>query len=59
MSGRGRGRGGRGGAGGTSLNREQLNSIGVLPGENLPGPITEPPPLYPPLNRKPLPLRVR
>jgi len=50
----GRGRGGRGG--GTSLNREQLSSMGIVPGENLPGPITEPPPLYPLLNRKPVPL---
>lgn len=56
MAGRGRGRGGRGG--GMSMNREQLSAIGVGVGEALPGPITEPPPLFPLLNRKPVPLTV-
>ncbi|KAF5280067.1 hypothetical protein FQR65_LT15104 [Abscondita terminalis] len=48
-------RGGRGGS--VSFNREQLNAIGITPGDNLPGLITEPPPLYPLLNRKPVPLQ--
>ncbi|KAB0804214.1 hypothetical protein PPYR_01184 [Photinus pyralis] len=56
MAGRGRGRGGRGGNTG-SFNREQLNAIGITSNENLPGPIREPPPLFPPLNRKPVPLQ--
>ncbi|KAF5275069.1 hypothetical protein FQA39_LY07006 [Lamprigera yunnana] len=55
MSGRGRGRGGMGG--GVSFNHEQLSAIGITPGENMPVPIAEPPPLYPILNRKPVPLK--
>ncbi|CAH1117363.1 unnamed protein product [Phaedon cochleariae] len=52
-----RGRGGRGG--GTvnkSFNREQLNSLGISANEVLPGPVTQPPPLYPQLERRPVPL---
>ncbi|XP_025830802.1 DNA-directed RNA polymerase III subunit RPC7-like [Agrilus planipennis] len=48
---RGRGRGGK-----TSLTKEQLSVIGVTAGESLPVPITEPPVLFPPINRKPIPL---
>nr|CAI5817191.1 unnamed protein product [Callosobruchus analis]CAI5820010.1 unnamed protein product [Callosobruchus analis] len=54
MSGRGRGRG-RGGATRT-FNREQLSQMGVSSNETLPGPVTQPPPLYPLMDRKPVPL---
>lgn len=57
MSGRGRGRGGRGGVN-KSFNKEQLSALGVGGGELTPGPVTQPPPLYPPLERKPVPLVV-
>ncbi|KAI0223789.1 hypothetical protein LSAT2_025087 [Lamellibrachia satsuma] len=47
-------RGGRGGAGrGISFNIENL---GFGRGEALPGPILQPPPLFPPLEQKPVPL---
>ncbi|XP_018578560.1 DNA-directed RNA polymerase III subunit RPC7-like [Anoplophora glabripennis] len=54
----GRGRGGRGGRGGNtkSFNREQLNALGVGGNEVLPGPVTQPPPLYPLLDRRPVPI---
>lgn len=57
----GRGRGGRGGRGGASksFNREQLSSMGLAPNENLPGPVTQPPPLYPILDHRPVPLQVK
>lgn len=60
MSGRGRGgRGGRGGGANKSFSREQLNSMGVTSSDVLPVPVTQPPPLYPVLNRKPVALTVR
>uniref|UniRef100_A0A1B6C034 DNA-directed RNA polymerase III subunit n=1 Tax=Clastoptera arizonana TaxID=38151 RepID=A0A1B6C034_9HEMI len=49
MAGRGRGMGGAGrgrGRGNMSFNMEQL---GLSPGEGLPGPVLQPPPLYPPM----------
>ncbi|KAJ8971146.1 hypothetical protein NQ317_003436 [Molorchus minor] len=54
----GRGRGGRGGRGGItkSFNREQLTAMGVGGAEILPGPVTQPPPLYPLLDRRPVPI---
>ncbi|KAJ8967391.1 hypothetical protein NQ314_002897 [Rhamnusium bicolor] len=54
----GRGRGGRGGRGGTakSFNKEQLNAMGVTGNEVLPGPVSQPPALYPMLERRPVPL---
>ncbi|CAH1975916.1 unnamed protein product [Acanthoscelides obtectus] len=55
MAGRGRGRGGRGGATRT-FNREQLSQMGITSNETLPGPVTQPPPLYPLMDRKPVPL---
>ncbi|XP_044263740.1 DNA-directed RNA polymerase III subunit RPC7-like [Tribolium madens] len=56
MSGRG-GRGGRGRGGiSKSFNREQLNAMGIVGNEVLPGPVTQPPPLYPLLDRHPVPL---
>ncbi|KAJ8925497.1 hypothetical protein NQ315_009335 [Exocentrus adspersus] len=55
MSGRGRGGRGRGGSA-KSFNKEQLTALGVGAKELLPGPVTQPPPLYPLLNRKPVPL---
>lgn len=57
MSGRGRGRGGRGGSS-KGFNKEQLTALGVGGGEVVPGPVTQPPALYPPLERKPVPLVV-
>lgn len=57
MSSRGRGRGGRGGAN-KSFNKEQLNVLGVSGPEITPGPVTQPPAIYPPLERKPVPLAV-
>ncbi|KAK7791712.1 hypothetical protein R5R35_000286 [Gryllus longicercus] len=55
MAGRGRGGGGRGrGRGAMSFNVEQL---GFGAGEALPGPVLQPPPLYPPLERRPVPLK--
>lgn len=56
MAGRGRGRGGRGGT--SSFSREQLNSMGFSASEALPTVVTQPPPLYPPLERKPVHLIV-
>lgn len=54
MGGRGRGRG-RGGS--SSFSREQLDYMGAGgPGEQLPGPVTQPPPLYPTLENKAVPL---
>lgn len=55
-----RGRGGRGGRGGSSrtFNKEQLSSLGISGSDVIPGPVTQPPPLYPPLDRKPVPLAV-
>lgn len=57
MGGRGRGRGGRGGAK-QSFSREQLSSMGISGNEVLPGPVTQPPMLFPMLARKPVPLTV-
>lgn len=57
MSGRGRGRG-RGGSK-QQFTKEQLNTLGISKNDVLPGPVTQPPPLYPLLNRKPVPLTVR
>lgn len=56
----GRGRGGRGGRGGATrtFNREQLNAMGVTGNEVLPGPVTQPPPLYPLLDKRPVPINV-
>lgn len=57
MAGRGRGGGGAGrgrGRGGMSFNVEEL---GFGSGEALPGPVLQPPPLYPPLERQPVPLK--
>lgn len=55
---RGGARGGRGGRGGsaTSYSREQLTSLGVSNNEAVPGPVLQPPPLYPMLERKPVSL---
>lgn len=58
MSGRGRGRGGRGGSSNRTFNKEQLSSLGISGTDVIPGPVTQPPPLYPPLDRKPVPLTV-
>lgn len=55
MGGRGRGRG-RGAS--SSFSREQLNSMGFSASETLPSVVTQPPPLYPPLERKAVPLTV-
>lgn len=54
----GRGRGGRGGRGGATktFNREQLTSLGVGSKELIPGPVLQPPPLYPILERRPVPI---
>ncbi|CAG9837262.1 unnamed protein product [Diabrotica balteata] len=54
----GRGRGGRGGRGGVSksFNKEQLASLGVGNKELVPGPVLEPPLLYPIMERRPAPL---
>lgn len=56
----GRGRGGRGGGRGAkqTFTKEQLNTLGITNNEVLPGPVTHPPPLYPLLNRKPVPFTV-
>lgn len=51
MAGRGRGRGG----GGLSLTQEQLQALGIGRGENT-AQILAPPPLFPKLEAKPLPL---
>ncbi|XP_071053814.1 DNA-directed RNA polymerase III subunit RPC7-like [Onthophagus taurus] len=56
MAGRGRGRGGRGGNS-KSFSRDQLASIGAGTNDLIPGPVTQPPPLYPPLNRQPVPVQ--
>lgn len=56
----GRGRGGRGGGRGgvaKTFSKEQLNSMGASISD-MPGPVTQPPPLFPPLNRKPVPINV-
>lgn len=58
MSSRGRGRGGRGGSSNRTFNKEQLSSLGISGADVAPGPVTQPPPLYPPLDRKPVPLTV-
>lgn len=58
----GRGRGGRGGGRGgvaKSLNREQLNSLGVTSNELIPGPVTQPPPIYPFIGKHPVSLVVK
>ena len=47
MSGRSRGRGQR---------HTNLESLGIKPGDNIPPPILQPPPTFPPLERKPLDL---
>lgn len=54
----GKGRGGRGGRGGVSksLNRDQLISLGVGTKELIPGPVLQPPMLYPILEKRPVPL---
>lgn len=54
MSGRGRGRGGGRGGANKSFNKEQLSALGVGATEVAPGPVTQPPALYPPLERKPV-----
>lgn len=51
MAGRGRGRGGSG----LSLTHEQLQALGIARGENT-APTLAPPPLFPKLEAKPLPL---
>ncbi|CAH1110915.1 unnamed protein product [Psylliodes chrysocephalus] len=53
-------RGGRGGRGGVSksLNRDQLISLGVGTKELIPGPVLQPPMLYPILEKRPVPLNV-
>ncbi|CAG9087775.1 unnamed protein product [Plutella xylostella] len=51
MAGRGRGRGGSG----TSLTHEQLQALGIARGENN-APTLAPPPLFPKIEAKPLPL---
>lgn len=55
----GRGRGGRGGRGGSSktFTKEQLNALGAGTNE-IPSIVTQPPPLYPLLDRRPIPLTV-
>lgn len=53
--GRGGGRGGRGGAT-KSFNREQLNAMGVSSNETLPTLVTQPPALFPLMERHPVPL---
>jgi len=53
--GRGGARGGRGGAI-KSFNRDQLSAMGVLSNETLPTLVTQPPPLYPLMERHPVPL---
>lgn len=57
MSGRGRGRG-RGGSN-KSFTKEQLSSLGGGASDIIPGPVTQPPPVYPFLERKPLPILVK
>lgn len=53
MAGRGRGRGrGRG-----SQMSFDYNQLGFGGGENLPGPVLQPPPTFPPLEHKPVPLK--
>ncbi|XP_065169061.1 DNA-directed RNA polymerase III subunit RPC7 [Atheta coriaria] len=55
-------RGGRGGGRGRGTNksfsREQLSSLGVGNNEVLPGPVTQPPPLFPVLDHKPIGLNI-
>lgn len=55
----GRGRGGRGGRGGTtkSFTKEQLTTLCAGTTET-PSLVTQPPPLYPILDKRPLPLTV-
>lgn len=54
-----RGRGGRGGRGGQtkSFTKDQLNAIGASTNE-VPSLVTQPPPLYPILDKRPIPLTV-
>lgn len=52
---RGRGRGGRGAN--KSFSREQLTSLGITGNELVPGPVTQPPPLFPMLIRRPIALQ--
>lgn len=56
----GRGRGGRGGRGGVTktFSKEQLSSMGATGSDMVPGPVTQPPPLFPPMNRKPVAITV-
>lgn len=56
MMSRGRGRG-RGRGKGVSFTGS-LEAIGLAPGESAPPPILQPPPLFPVLNRRPLPLDI-
>lgn len=55
----GRGRGGRGGRGGStrSFTKDQLNAIGAVPNDT-PSLVTQPPSLYPLLDKRPIPLTV-
>lgn len=55
----GRGRGGRGGRGGSTkaFTKEQLNALGASNNE-VPSIVTQPPPVYPLLDKRPLPLTV-
>lgn len=57
MSGRGRGRGG-GGAVSKGFSKEQINALGINLGELKSTHVNQPPPLYPPLERKPVPIVV-
>ncbi|XP_076266989.1 RNA polymerase III subunit G [Rhynchophorus ferrugineus] len=52
-----RGRGGRGGRGGSNktFTRDQLNDLGIGAKDAIPAMVTQPPPLYPLMDRKPLP----
>ncbi|XP_050296255.1 DNA-directed RNA polymerase III subunit RPC7-like [Anthonomus grandis grandis] len=54
--GRGGGRGGGRGAMNKSFNREQLNAMGIANNEMLPTLVTQPPPLFPLMERHPIPL---
>ncbi|CAH0551968.1 unnamed protein product [Brassicogethes aeneus] len=56
-----RGRGARGGGRGgvtKSFNREQLNALGVGGNDMLPGLVTQPPPLFPLLDKRPVPIHI-
>lgn len=54
-----RGRGGRGGRGGQtkSFTKEQLNALGAATNE-VPGLVTQPPALYPVIDKRPIPVTV-